>query len=106
MSYDEISCGTWVNGLKLYKKTIDTGKLPNTNTQRFKHNISNITGIVKIEGVAISDDYSISLTLPYVSVPGTQIQLNVTKTEIVIITQSDRSNYRGYVTVYYTKTIV
>lgn len=97
----------WLNGNKIYKKTINTGTLPNATTKRVASGISNLQNILSISGIAW---LSIGLTipLPYVNPANSVYQVEVFFDEnknIVITAGDNKSNYTtSYVTLYYTKT--
>ena len=103
VSYNELECGTWVNGLKMYKKTISTGSLPDNRTAKIAHKISNINRIIRLDGVAIISDNSVTIPIPYVARNNMDIQISADKTNITISTFSNRSDYYGYITLFYTK---
>lgn len=93
----------WVDGKDIYEKTIDFGNLPNYNNKTVEHGITNLDKIISLTGIAVQDDN-------YIPLPATanssswSIELGASDTMISISTQSDRSDYYGYITVYYTKT--
>lgn len=94
----------WIDGKTIYKKTIDFGVLPNATTKTIAHNISNLSEVVRVYGIAksVSGSYT---SLPFVpSSAGSLCDLLVNSTNISMSTQDNRSNWSGYVTVYYTKT--
>ena len=98
---------TWVDGKHIYKKTIDFGYLPNTDTKRVAHGVSNIDRIVDIEQ-SINNAPSGSLH-GFLFISSGQVTANDfnfwgTDTEICIRTNGDRRQSYAYVTIYYTKT--
>lgn len=101
-STDEKIVGTWIDGKKIYKKTIDCGALPNNSTKDVNHNISGLGMFVKIEGIASNG----TLTYPLpISTPTTSylVSLSVTTTQVSIRTAATYSSFSSYVTLYYTK---
>ena len=95
---------TWVDGRKIYKKTINIGTLPNNETISVPHGISNLARIIKIEGNALRPGDGGMFPLPYVSgTEGLSIYVSAGYTELFIGTGSDRTNMNGYITVYYVK---
>lgn len=101
-STDEKFVGTWIDGKKIYKKTIDCGALPNNSTKDVNHDISDLGMFVKIEGVASNGN----LTYPLpISTPTTSylVSLSVTTTQVSIRTAATYSSFYSYVTLYYTK---
>ena len=99
--------GTWLNK-PLYRKVINVGSLPNNNTIRVNHNISNLGQFTKIDGVAVRSSDNDTLPIPYATFNANNsggITIYVDGTGIVIRTTTDRSSYNGYVVLEYTKTI-
>ena len=99
---------TWIDGSKIYKKTISCGTLPNNNTKDTAHNISNLAEVIKLEGWAYSTIDNQHFPLPYVSASGAgnSVCTYVRGTAIRIITGMDRSDFKtSYVTLYYTKSV-
>ncbi len=96
---------TWVDGSKIYKKTIDFGAMPNTGNKRVNHNISNLSWVVKVEGMAYRPLDGSRFTLPYPSNDaGYSMNLTVTQTEIIVGAGIDRTDLtQSFITVYYTK---
>ena len=103
-STTEQKIGKWIDGHDLYQITINTGSLPNASQKSTAHGISNIDMICSIEGVAYDPTKAV-LPMGYVNVDSVtyDIQLEVSKTDIVIKTGIDFSSYTGYVTIRYTK---
>lgn len=105
-STSEVDTGfTWTNGSAIYKKTVDIGALPNATTKSVAHNISNFGVPVKLEGMCISNagsGYPMNGARP--SNNTLTVSAYVTTTNVVVETGSDRSDWTGYATIYYTKT--
>ena len=114
-SSSEHIIGTWVDGKTLYEKTVHINNLPSTaqTATSYPHNIANIDTICGYEAIARWSNgqivqiprlalYNISNwngTAPYsFAVDG------ITKTDIVLLSGSDRSALNADVTVRYTKT--
>lgn len=105
-STDEKMIGQWIDGKPLYQKTFNCGNLLNAGQLNFTHNISNINNIWVESGFAITVDGSTIITIPQIN-PGyleRGVHCSADKTNIYIITGTDRSDFIGYVTVRYTKT--
>lgn len=106
-STSEVDTGTtWIDGSHIYKKTIDTGTLPNSGRKNVAHNISNLGTVIKIEGYAkqaqTSDCMPLPFTTPYETACIAVVVENAAN--IVIQTRSDRSDFtESYITLYYTK---
>lgn len=102
-STEETVVGTWIDGKTLYRKTINIGALPNAAESDIDHNIENIYQIVKIGGFAKSGNTYIPLPFAPVTNLNTSIALMATTTQIKVITEMNRSNFTGVVTLEYTK---
>ena len=105
-STSEINTGAkWIDGKAIYKKTVNTGALPNATTKTVAHSISNISSIVKIEGWA-TDGSASFIPLPLVASDSSYgVEVAMTTTNITLASIRDRSGYSSsYVTLYYTKT--
>ena len=106
-STDEQIIGTWINGEKLYQKTVSCGALLNATPKTINHSISNIAKVIDCHGYCYTSSYESQLSLPFVKASdiSKQIGLKVDKTSIEIATGTDRSSYiESYVTIRYTKT--
>ena len=96
----------WIDGKKIYKKTIDFGALPNASIKNVDHGVANIARVVKIDGI-ISFGSNIWSNIPLVyqgvdSVYNAEFQ--VTTTQVHCAANKDRSNLSAIITFYYTKT--
>ena len=102
-STSEVDTGTtWIDDFTIYKKTIDIGALPDTDTKTVAHGITGFVTLIDVSG-SFSDGTN-SAPLPYSSPTTTKnVQVYVDDTNINIVTGEDRSSYNGYVTLYYTK---
>lgn len=99
--------GVWLDGKTIYKKTVSLGTLPNATTNSIAHNISDIDQIVKIEGIARNSSGR-AIPLPHVSTyraDYSSVALSADKTNITVWPETDRSDYTGEATIYYTKTV-
>jgi len=78
-----------------FGQMIACGPLPNTGTSSTPHNIpiTDTYSAIKIYGGATDPIGITFLPLPYVSVSGDSIEVNIDATNVNITTQSDRSNY-------------
>ena len=98
---------TWVDGKPIYRKAVYISSLPDTTTQYYAHNISNVDHFTNLYGMAYrdSDGYEQSInavrTSPTATI-GARIAQN--KTYIEMDTGMDRSNMYAYVILEYTKT--
>ena len=100
---------TWVDGKRIYKKTIDIGRLPSTPSEKFvAHNITGMHMLVKIEASAKNSTTGVYYPLPYLygtdSTGSSNIGVTVTNTGVGVHVGGDRSDLDTcYVTIYYTK---
>lgn len=94
---------TWIDGKTIYKKTINTGTLPNATSKTVSHSISNLYRVIKMEGYAYNG--STNIGMPLVSTNADyNVQATVTSTNISLQCIADRSGFtESYVTLYYTK---
>ena len=101
-SLSEVNTGMkWIDGSAIYKKTVNLGTLP-SGSKNVAHGISNLAYVIKTEGYAANS--TTLLPLPYVAnVASSQIGFNIYNGNIVVQTGSDRTDYSGYITLYYTK---
>ena len=103
-STSEKIIGQWTDGKPLYQKTVDCGTVPNATSKTIAHNISNIDSFVKIEGIAQSGSNGAPLPFTTINNITDQIAIYANDTNIVFVSGKDRSSYRAYVTLQYTKT--
>lgn len=95
---------TWIDGKKIYKKTINFGSLPNNTSKSVNTGISNMDTFITYEGV--STNGITVFVLPSLRPFGTTLEIGIwfSKTEVTIETGSDRTGFSAYITIYYTKT--
>ena len=103
-STSEQRVGTWVNGKPVYKKTIDTGTMPNKTRKQVAHGISNLGFIISMSGSAYGN--STYLPIPYAdTTSANSLGLYASTTDIILFTSQNMSYLTtSYVTLYYTKT--
>lgn len=104
-SLDEQFTGKyWIDGKKIYRKTISCGTLPNSTTKTVSHSISNIDTIIETYGFA-SDGKS-QLVIPFASsTSGGNIMVYAGATHITLGTTSNRTILTiTYITLEYTCT--
>lgn len=104
-STSEVNTGhTWIDGSKVYKKTVNFGSLPNATSKTVAHGISNLSRVIKVEGYAYRSGDSVCFPIPYEADGASAIGINTNATNISIATGVDRTNIAEcYVTLYYTK---
>ena len=111
-SLSEVDTGaTWIDGKKIYKKTIDCGAEPDADSAKYVAiNIPNFEKAVKIEGIAL-DNYNNCAPMPFAH-PWSKADYSV------FVVNDDNNGWeisieRGnvsrcftkiYITLYYTKT--
>lgn len=98
--------GYWVDGKKIYKKTIDFGALPNATTKSVSIGATNVGHYIKFEGVAWTSTGT-TLNFPLVSPYNVTYQVGayIDNGSIVVQAGDNKSGYSTcYVTVCYTKT--
>ena len=96
----------WVNGKKIYRKTINLGTLPNNEVYTVLHNINDLDYMISIRGTAYRTLDSTYFPIPYTSVDDEySIQLTISKELAIIQTKIDRSTIDNcWVILEYTKT--
>ena len=102
----EINTGAkWIDGSAIYKKTVNTGALPDNTSTATAHGISNISYILRIESWAERPSDHTTTSLPFISTTGSgSVTIYADRTNITIWTNSDRTAYTtSYTTLYYTK---
>lgn len=108
-STDEQRVGTWVNGKPIYRKYLSFNLSTTIIYNDYKHNISDIDYIIKVEGSAYDgrEFYIMPAALPSDNVAkyGVTIQ-SITKTNVHIYsgTENKANNINVKMFVYYTKT--
>lgn len=110
-STDEVNTGaTWIDGKKIYKKTVDFGAEPSTagTEKTVNANITNLDKIIKIEGIGWDNTGSF-MTLPASGVVGASGQSNYDTYFYDGLIGICRNNTsfgltQIYITLYYTKT--
>jgi hypothetical protein len=92
----------WLDGKKIYQRTINFGVLPNTATANVAHGIANISYITLINLQATGSGYFSSIFVSATS--ANIIGCYVNGTDIFVETGSNRSSWNAYVTLQYTCT--
>lgn len=96
----------WIDEKPIYRKVIYVGNLPNNTAKRVASNITNISYVTRIYGVASTGAYVIPLpdTYPNASVYDVRLSFDLSTREVVVLTATDRTSYVAYVIIEYTKT--
>lgn len=111
-STSEINTGmVWLDGKKIYKKTINTYELPpNGASNSIPHGINNLGKVIKIEGYAEDSTDGKWINIPsYSQLDSAKaiVSVDVTGNEINVVVPSDSlpmdSFGESYTTIYYTK---
>lgn len=103
----EVVTNEYIDGKQVFVKRINLGTLPNSNTLILATGIPSTSIITKYDAMAYASNYTI--TLPDVAPSNLNLMARITFEAInsvwnvKIITGFDRSNYTGYVNIYYTK---
>jgi hypothetical protein len=106
INYSEIEQFTgmhWLDGKKIYQKTINFGKLPNNTSINVLHNIANLNYIVNMYAVVTQEtisEFSAFMPLTYAlsTSNGQTVTLSANMKNVSIATGADRSTYMAYVT--------
>lgn len=94
--------GYWIDGKKIYKKTINFGSLPNSGEKQVNHGIS-LGNVIKIEGWCFSNALG-WYNLPFAASGNWAIEVKIYYNTVVVVTGVDRSGIStAYITLYYTK---
>lgn len=111
-STTEINTGVkWVDGTAIYKKTVNFGALPNATTKTVAHGISNLSQLVDIRAIARNTGGAAHVINGVYGAASSTEASNLlyencfisADGNITITTNSDRSAFSAYVTLYYTK---
>lgn len=101
-STSEQVIGKWIDGKPLYRKVVNLGALPNATSKQVAHNISNLSSVVTLHGMAI--DYRF-LPVPFSATSNAYaISIFADATNITIMAGNDRSGATGFAIIEYTKT--
>ena len=111
-STEEKIIGRWLDGRTLYEKTFYVSALPNTAEVLYNHNISNLRMVTDISGFAYkgnpdTGESFFEMNLPNVNPTNApySVSIGIQKHEAFSIgTGVDRSEWKAYVTLQYTKT--
>lgn len=95
---------TWIDGKKIYQKTVEFGTLPNASSKEVAHDIVGFETIWIKEFICVgSNDYY--TILPYVLMSagthGGELYLHDGKIHVTV--DGNFSSYTGYCTICYTK---
>jgi len=98
--------GYWVDGKPIYKKTIYVSSFPNAAEATINHNISNLGQVIFLQGYMATGSGG-AWPIPMPPNPLASITTGIiafaSNTSIIIRTGSDRRQYSGHITLWYTK---
>ncbi len=92
----------WIDGKKIYQKTVNYGAVPNTVVKHVAHNIPNVQSFVSIYGIAASGTAFIDL--PYGGVNTYAVAIGGDAVNLHISTMRSWAGYTAFLTVQYTCT--
>lgn len=98
---------TWIDGKPIYRKVVDYGTLPNSSSVTIAHNISNISFVTNATAIIYDPNGTQTFRTLSWSSPSNlsyAIAFEISTTGVIITTGSDRTAYKAYVTIEYTKT--
>ena len=96
--------GKWIDGSDIYKKTIEFGTLPNNMIKSVPHGITGISTVIDYWCVANSPTEALTFGSGIASGNGFNLYLQKANGgNVNITTNSDRTAYVGFVTLFYTK---
>ena len=94
----------WINGKPIYRKTVDTGAMPNNARKQVAHSISNIDFIISMGGAAYGNNTFVPIPYADISASGS-IGIFADRNDIILFSGGNFSYLTtSYVTLYYTKT--
>lgn len=97
--------GKWIDDSDIYEKTFHVGSLPNNTTAQIVHDISNLGRVIDISGTGYSNS-GVSIGIPYVNTSvQNQLACYLDGVYLYLNTAGDLSQYDGYVTIKYLKTV-
>lgn len=103
---EHLTGAKWVDGKDVYRKTVDTGALPNTALKTVAHGITGFDTIVALYGRC--DNGSAMFPLPFTSAVSLASMVEIAWAgdgiNLNLRTGNDRTTFTGDITVEYTKT--
>jgi hypothetical protein len=96
----------WINGKPLYHKVIDFGTLPNDDVKEVAHNIEGAEYVNINEGFSFiyRDDDPTTWPVNYNLGDSSSWRTYASGDKVIITTESDRTSFKAYLVVEYTKT--
>ena len=96
----------WIDGSKIYQKTIKIDNFGRATTTNVAHNINNLGYVVNISGSMVSSNPSVYDQVGLFNGNSDGIRIQVNSTNILIKAMDDWSDRSGYITIQYTKSSV
>lgn len=104
-STDEQVIGEWIDGSKLYQKTIDASSYPNNTSKNIAHGITSLNKVLSLKAYASNGSNDVCFDSSYSNSKASQnIVIYRSGSNIVVSTNFNASSYSGYITLQYTKT--
>ena len=111
-SLEEIKTNeAWIDRKPIYRKTVYIPALPSAaGNKSYPHNITNLDNIINMEGIGYATTSTLGTTqvLNYAITSTTStnayIVMQANNSNIIIYVGQDRSSWKAYITLYYTKT--
>lgn len=106
-SSEEQLVGYWVDSKPIYQRTINCGDFASAGLEKVvKHNIEYIDNVIYIYTIVNNSTDGWALSIPYIDYASWRdaIQMYVTKTDIRINSEVNRTGCNIHVTLQYTKT--
>ncbi len=96
----------WIDGKKVYQKTLDIGAMPKPGRVGIPHGIQGMDNLVSLGGTTVQASTGSVLVLPYVTPDGTpSVSVSAIKDNIEIYSRYDFNTngfYKAVVTLQYT----
>lgn len=96
----------WIDGKTIYRKVIDFGALPNSTIKSVNHNISGLSFVTLLSAIVYQSSGTQSWQmLNFASSVGVEqtIRIFCNTTQVTIGTGTDRTSFKAYVIMEYTK---
>ncbi len=94
----------WVDGRKVYQKTVNFGAMPNSSSREVLHNITSFDYLISVSGTS-QDAIGQRLPIPNAHGSGADVSLTGSNKGVAIHTWANYSTYtKTYVTLEYTCT--
>lgn len=98
---EQLTGDIWIDGKSIYKKTINIGALPNSTNKSTAHGITGLTSIIRWESVGVGTGGQAGTYIDLTQ--GNGCNVYVPGANVIVATSISRSDFNGYITLYYTK---